>query len=55
MSGVMRAPEVTSREGPTCYHSGDEGKIRMVGMLMWEAIRRGDVKRDAAVEEEIKK
>ena len=51
MTEVTRAPEATRGEGPTCYHSGEEGKIRMVGILMWEVIRRGDVKQDAAVEE----
>ena len=39
-------------EGPTSKYSGEEGKLRMVGMFTCEAIVRGDGKQDAAEEEE---
>ena len=54
MPGVKGAPEATQREGPTCNHSGEESKLRTMGVLMWEVTRRGDDKQDATGEKEIK-
>ena len=48
-----RHPRLLRGRGQPATLSGEKGELRMVGMLMQEAIQREDNNQDAVVEEEI--